>query len=108
MKHAEFIDKNFRTMPTPDNRAVQGYSMGGVGAWYLVHHYPNVFGCLASHDGFALSYKEELQAVFTPFKNTNVSLPTSIPAVIAHSDTLLLYLMGAAFLCCQQTFEKLR
>ncbi|MBM3242688.1 hypothetical protein FJZ31_41035 [Candidatus Poribacteria bacterium] len=57
----EFIDKNFRTMPTSANRALQGYSMGGVGAWYLVHHYPDIFGCMTSHDGMmpATSNKEE-------------------------------------------------
>ena len=46
-----FVDERFRTIPSPDSRAVFGYSSGGFGAWHLGSRNPEVFGVLAMLSG---------------------------------------------------------
>ncbi len=41
------IDKEFRTLPAPEQRAVLGYSMGGFGALILHLKHPEIFGSAA-------------------------------------------------------------
>jgi glycosidase len=46
------VNREFRTLTGPDNTAVMGSSMGGLLSFYLVTHYPDVFGacgCLSTH-----------------------------------------------------------
>ena len=47
------IDRNFRTVPRRDARAVMGKSSGGYGALVMAAHASDVFGIVASHSGDA-------------------------------------------------------
>ncbi|HOB21704.1 MAG: hypothetical protein GX766_07385 [Firmicutes bacterium] len=46
-----FIDRNFRTIPTPKGRGIAGFSMGGFGAFKLIAKYPHLFGSASSVSG---------------------------------------------------------
>ncbi|MBI1926330.1 CHRD domain-containing protein [Candidatus Poribacteria bacterium] len=46
-----FIDTHYRTIPSPESRAIAGLSMGGYGAMKLAMKHPDVFGAVASHGG---------------------------------------------------------
>lgn len=46
-----YIDKNYRTINSPDGRAVVGNSQGGYAAIKLGMLHPDVFGVVASHSG---------------------------------------------------------
>ncbi|MEO8288732.1 MAG: alpha/beta hydrolase-fold protein [Chloroflexota bacterium] len=57
-----FVDANFRTLVSPESRAVFGKSSGGYGAIMLGMKHPDVFGALACHSGdmyFDLCYKPD-------------------------------------------------
>lgn len=43
-----FIDKNFKTIPSPNSRAIAGNSMGGFGALNLAMKHPDIFGMVYS------------------------------------------------------------
>ena len=59
----EFIDKNYRTIPSAKCRAITGFSMGGHGGLWLGFRHPEVFGMCGSMSGgvdirpFPLSWK---------------------------------------------------
>lgn len=40
----DYIDSNYRTIPTPEGRGIGGHSMGGFGAFNLAMHHPDIFG----------------------------------------------------------------
>jgi S-formylglutathione hydrolase FrmB len=48
-----FVDKNFRTLPEADARAVIGKSSGGFGAFVVGRHHPQMFAHIGSHSGDA-------------------------------------------------------
>lgn len=55
-----FMDANYRTIASPEGRAVFGKSSGGYGAIMLGMKHPDIFGALACHSGdmfFELCYK---------------------------------------------------
>jgi enterochelin esterase family protein len=57
-----FVDREFRTIASPDGRAVFGKSSGGYGSLVLGMRHPDVFGALACHSGdmyFELCYKPD-------------------------------------------------
>jgi S-formylglutathione hydrolase FrmB len=57
-----FVDREYRTIPGPEGRAVFGKSSGGYGAMVLGMRHPDVFGALACHSGdmwFELCYKPD-------------------------------------------------
>jgi enterochelin esterase-like enzyme len=43
------IDRNFRTIPTAEARAIGGLSMGGTGALHLAFNHPELFGIVGAH-----------------------------------------------------------
>lgn len=46
-----FIDTNFRTLPTKENTAIMGSSLGGLVSFYIAYNRPDIFskaGCLSS------------------------------------------------------------
>jgi enterochelin esterase-like enzyme len=43
------IDQRYRTLPTPESRAIGGLSMGGLGALNLAFQHPDVFGVVGGH-----------------------------------------------------------
>jgi enterochelin esterase-like enzyme len=43
------IDRNYRTIPSADARAIGGLSMGGTGALHLAFTYPTEFGIVGAH-----------------------------------------------------------
>ena len=47
-----FIDKKYRTIPTPGYRAIGGFSMGGFGAMNIAVHHPAIFGSVISLAGY--------------------------------------------------------
>jgi S-formylglutathione hydrolase FrmB len=47
----EWIDKNYRTHPVREGRAITGLSMGGHGALYLAFRHQDVFGACGSMSG---------------------------------------------------------
>jgi S-formylglutathione hydrolase FrmB len=53
----KYIDKNYRTLPRREARAVVGESAGGLGAMHLAMRHKDVFSIAASHSGaLALLY----------------------------------------------------
>lgn len=57
-----WVDKNFRTIPERERRAVAGKSSGGFGALTLGMHHPETFGSVACHSGdmhFDLCYRPD-------------------------------------------------
>lgn len=66
-----FIDRTFRTIASPQGRAIGGLSMGGYGAMKLGLKYPDIFNSVASHSSvFDIVYRHqqerawELQTVY--------------------------------------------
>lgn len=49
-----FVDREYRTLPAREHRALQGKSSGGYGAMVTAMLRPDLFGALASHAGDAL------------------------------------------------------
>ena len=47
-----FIDRKYRTIPTPGYRAIGGFSMGGFGAMNIAVHHPDIFGSVISLAGY--------------------------------------------------------
>ncbi|WP_339739034.1 alpha/beta hydrolase family protein [uncultured Sunxiuqinia sp.] len=45
------IDQQYRTIPSPEGRAITGLSMGGHGAFYLAFRHPEVWGAAGSMSG---------------------------------------------------------
>ena len=43
------IDRRYRTLPNPADRAIGGLSMGGLGALNLAFQHPDVFGVVGAH-----------------------------------------------------------
>jgi S-formylglutathione hydrolase FrmB len=63
------LDKSFRTLASPEHRAVAGKSSGGYGALMLAMKHPDVFGALASHSGdayFDYCYRFDFVKSWTP------------------------------------------
>jgi enterochelin esterase-like enzyme len=50
-----FIDQRYRTLPTPDYRAIGGFSMGGFGAMNIAVHHPDIFGSVISLAGYYIA-----------------------------------------------------
>lgn len=46
-----YIDTNLPTLPSPDQRAITGLSMGGHGALWLAMRHPDIFGSAGSMSG---------------------------------------------------------
>lgn len=46
-----FVDREYRTIPAPDHRAVVGKSSGGFGAMVQSMRHPELWGAVASHSG---------------------------------------------------------
>jgi S-formylglutathione hydrolase FrmB len=44
----QFIDKNYRTIPEPESRAITGHSMGASGAINIGMHHPEIFSVVYS------------------------------------------------------------
>jgi enterochelin esterase-like enzyme len=47
----DFIDRQFRSLPDRNHRAIVGRSSGGYGALMTALHYPQIFGLVADHSG---------------------------------------------------------
>ena len=47
----EYIDKNYRTIPSRKGRAITGFSMGGHGGLWLGFRHPNIYGACGSMSG---------------------------------------------------------
>ena len=43
-----YIDDNFRTIKSRENRTISGFSMGGYGAFHFAFKYPEYFGAMAA------------------------------------------------------------
>jgi len=39
-----WVDANYRTLPDPDNTTIGGCSLGGLMSWYMITHFPEVYG----------------------------------------------------------------
>lgn len=46
-----YIDTNYKTIPSAQNRAITGLSMGGQGALFLAFRHPDIFGAAGSMSG---------------------------------------------------------
>jgi len=69
------INREFRTLTGPEHTAVMGSSMGGLLSFYLVTHFPDVFGacgCVSTH----LPISEAVFAEMFPALATSVGTPT--------------------------------
>jgi S-formylglutathione hydrolase FrmB len=47
----DYIDSNYKTIPSKDNRAIMGHSMGGEGSMRIALKHPNLYSGVASHSG---------------------------------------------------------
>lgn len=47
----EYIDKNYRTVASPQGRAISGYSMGGHGGLWIGINHPDIFGACGAMSG---------------------------------------------------------
>jgi len=47
----EFIDANYRTITTPQNRSIMGHSWGAYSGMKLALKHPDIFGAVAAHSG---------------------------------------------------------
>jgi S-formylglutathione hydrolase FrmB len=64
----EFVDSQYRTIPSPESRGIMGHGVGGLGAWNLASQYPEVFGAVGVLSGemhFALTVRTALYRFFT-------------------------------------------
>jgi enterochelin esterase-like enzyme len=50
-----FIDQKYRTIPTPGDRAIGGFSMGGFGAMNIAVHHPAIFGSVIALAGYYIA-----------------------------------------------------
>src|SRR4029079_838014 len=69
------IDATYRTRPTREGRAIQGFSMGGQGALRLAVQYPELFGSavgFASGVAAGAELKAEVPQVFKHLHNDDV------------------------------------
>lgn len=55
-----FVDTNFRTLASPDSRAVIGHSMGGYGAIHLAMAHPGIFSVVWAMSPCCLAPTEDL------------------------------------------------
>jgi len=39
-----WVDANYRTLSDPDNTTIGGCSLGGLMSWYMITHYPDIYG----------------------------------------------------------------
>ena len=39
-----WVDANYRTLSDPDNTTIGGCSLGGLMSWYMITHFPDVYG----------------------------------------------------------------
>jgi len=44
-----YIDAQYRTLTSPENRAIMGASLGGVTSFYIAYSNPEIFGCAGGH-----------------------------------------------------------
>jgi pimeloyl-ACP methyl ester carboxylesterase len=58
-----YIDTHYRTIPSPDSRAIVGHSMGGYGAMKLAMKHPAVFGAVAAHGAEPLAVELRKPAI---------------------------------------------
>ncbi|MBM3241436.1 DUF4440 domain-containing protein [Candidatus Poribacteria bacterium] len=96
-----YIDANYRTIASPDSRAIAGGPMGGNGAITLAMKHPGVYGAVASHSGtlsFNVAKEVFAQAVIA---QTPDGMMTPEEAYEAHHAGLYFpsyaYAMSAAF-----------
>ena len=66
-----FIDKNFRTIPNKDSRAIAGLSMGGMHTVTATNNNPGVFGWIAVWSAGGQD-TPEFAAALTKLKNSGV------------------------------------
>jgi len=66
-----FIDRNFRTIPSKDYRAIAGLSMGGMHTMMATNNNPGVFGWIAVWSAGGQDTPEFVQAL-TKLKNSGV------------------------------------
>lgn len=84
----QFIDENYRTIPSASSRGIAGFSMGGFGAMYLGFRHPDIFSAVfalspglfdpegvksAMERSWDNSFESNYGAVFSP--NTDLPYP---------------------------------
>lgn len=47
----EYIDTNYRTIPSPESRSIMGHSWGAYSCMKLALKHPDIFGAVAAHSG---------------------------------------------------------
>jgi len=47
----DYVDNKYKTIPSKDNRAIMGHSMGGEGSMRIALKHPNLYSGVASHSG---------------------------------------------------------
>ncbi len=63
------IDKEYRTMPRPENTGVMGSSLGGLCSLALAWYHPDVFGLAASLSGaYQVNHTNFLENVLEPYR----------------------------------------
>jgi len=96
----EYVDKNFRTIPTRDSRGLVGHSMGGHGALKVGMLNPDVFGSVYAMSPAALNWAEEMNLNNPAFKKISAAKEES--EVNNQFMNLVMISLGRAFSPNQQ------
>lgn len=74
-----YIDGNYKTIPSKDNRAIMGHSMGGEGSMRIALKNPNLYTAVASHAGILTNRFIEFigPIVLSEIDSTNQIKPTN-------------------------------
>jgi hypothetical protein len=100
-----WVDRNYRTLPAPEHRAIAGKSSGGFGAMITPMLRPDLFGALATHAGDTLyeyCYLPEFSKAARYLRRYDADIFgwwqdfQSRPAFSREEDTSLLTVLGVA------------
>jgi len=89
-----YMDENYRTLRTKENRAIMGHSMGAYGAMRIALLHPDVFSAVAAHSGF-LDFA--LAPSITGYVLLENGGPGDYTPTSSHPITSLTYAMASAF-----------
>ena len=79
-----WVDKQYRTIPDREHRAIGGLSRGGAWAIHLGLSHPDLFGAMGAHSGFV--FHSDIQQVYLWLNNLPIGMAPRIYMDIANED----------------------